>query len=61
MRSILFIVTLLVGASCANFDIVSSSVCTDFSKGFCTKWEQNGTVQEQLGSCFPGDAKVIGR
>jgi hypothetical protein len=44
-----------------NFDITSTSVCTNTANGFCTRWEQNGTVQEQMGSCFPANARVITR
>lgn len=50
---------LVVAALATNFDIVSSSSCTNVSQGICVKWEQNGTVQEQMGSCFPGMIKVM--
>jgi hypothetical protein len=50
---------LLILALGSNFDIVSTSACTNTANGFCTRWEQNGTVQEQLGSCFPGSARVM--
>lgn len=43
----------------SNFDIVSTSTCTAIQNGFCTRWEQNGTVQEQLGSCFPANTRLI--
>lgn len=43
----------------ANFDIVSSSSCSNVSQGICVKWEQNGTVKEQMGSCFPANSKVM--
>ena len=30
----------------AKFNIASTSTCTETSKaGFCTRWEQNGTVE----------------
>lgn len=57
----LLLACLLVLALSTNFDITSTSVCTSMSAGFCTRWEQNGTVQEQLGSCFPAGARVLGR
>ena len=50
---------LIIFALGANFDIISTSTCTNTVNGFCTRWEQNGTVQEQMGSCFPGNARVI--
>jgi hypothetical protein len=54
------IFTLIFAFSLAtNFDIISSSTCTNITQGICVKWEQNGTVQEQMGSCFPGKAKVM--
>lgn len=35
----------LFTAHSAKFNIASTSVCTETSKtGFCTRWEQNGTV-----------------
>lgn len=36
--------------SSATFDISSVSTCTQESEnGYCVKWEQNGTVTEQIG------------
>ena len=50
-----FLVTLAV---CSRFDIRSQSRCTDTAKGYCTRWEQNGTVDEMMGGCFPASARV---
>jgi hypothetical protein len=61
MSKTLLLACLLVFALSTNFDITSTSVCTSTSGGFCTRWEQNGTVQEQMGSCFPATARVISR
>jgi hypothetical protein len=61
MNTVVTLACLLLLANAANFDISSSSTCTNYTAGFCTKWEQTGTVQEQMGSCFPGNARVIGR
>lgn len=61
MNKFICIATLIVLISSSNFDITSTSTCTNFTAGFCTRWEQIGTVQEQLGSCFPNDVQVIGR
>ena len=61
MNKLIFAATILVLALATNFDITSSSTCTNFTAGFCTKWEQTGTVQEQMGSCFPASARVMGR
>lgn len=59
MKQVLLLVALVALISATNFDITSTSSCTNFAAGFCTRWEQNGTVQEQLGSCFPGKARVM--
>jgi len=57
-KAIIF--TLLISVLLStNFDIVSSSTCTNISQGICVQWQQNGTVQEQMGSCFPGHVKVM--
>ena len=61
MNKLIFAASILVLALATNFDITSSSTCTNFTAGFCTKWEQTGTVQEQMGSCFPAPARVMGR
>ena len=51
---------LLVLSAASGFDIASVSTCTNVSAaGYCLRWQQNGTVQEQLGSCFPGSALVM--
>lgn len=42
----------------ATFSINSVSTCTTQSAtGFCTRWEQNGSVVETT-SCFPGSSEV---
>lgn len=57
---IIFCLALLITVKSTNFDIRSVSNCTfQNSNGFCTRWEQNGTVQEQLGSCFSENMRVI--
>ena len=55
----LLLALLIVLSLSTNFDITSTSACTNTANGFCTRWEQNGTVTEQMGSCFPADARVI--
>ena len=48
---------LLVLSAASGFDIASVSTCTNVSAaGYCLRWQQNGTVQEQLGS---GSALVM--
>lgn len=59
MKSVYLLACLVVMMMCSSFDISSSSICTNYSSGFCTRWEQNGTVQEQMGSCFPATSKVM--
>ena len=55
---VLLVVVLAVNAS--RFNIMSQSVCNQQSEnGNCIKWVQNGTVEEDYGSCFPSDAKVM--
>ncbi len=59
MKSI-FVSALLILAAAQNFDIVSTSTCVNVSStGYCLKWSQNGTINQQLGSCFPSDALVM--
>lgn len=53
------LMSLVVLSLTTNFDIVSSSTCTNITQGICVKWEQNGTVKEEMGSCFPANAKVM--
>jgi hypothetical protein len=59
MKSVILLGCLFVLTLHASFDISSSSTCTNYSSGFCTRWEQNGTVQEQMGSCFPATAQLM--
>lgn len=61
MKKIILIFLVILLATSTNFDITSTSTCTNFTSGFCTKWEQTGTVQEQMGSCFPANTQVIGK
>ena len=56
---ILLVALLIALTFSTNFDITSTSSCTNIANGFCTRWEQNGTVTEQLASCFPAGARVI--
>jgi hypothetical protein len=45
IRTLMAITLLIVYASTATFSINSVSVCTNqTATGFCTKWEQNGSV-----------------
>jgi len=57
----LFLISaIFVLAVAQNFDILSTSTCVNVSAaGFCLKWSQNGTIAQQLGSCFPGNALVM--
>ena len=55
----LAILLLIVSVFSTNFDILSTSVCVSVAQsGYCTRWEQNGTVKENYGSCFPADSYV---
>ena len=58
---ILLVSCILAVAISTQFDITSTSTCTNYASGFCTRWEQNGTVIEQLGSCFPSDTLLMTR
>lgn len=57
-KTFLLLAILLVCVYTATFDIKSVSICTQqSSQGFCTRWEQNGSVQETTG-CFPPYTEV---
>ena len=57
---ILLFTLIIAYTHAAKFNILSTSVCTSTSAaGFCTKWEQNGTVQEETVACFSGDMFVL--
>ena len=57
---IALITALFILAAAQNFDILSTSTCVNVSTiGYCLKWSQNGTINQQLGSCFPADALVM--
>ena len=57
---ILLLTLILACTHAAKFNILSTSVCTSTSAaGFCTKWEQNGTVQEETVACFSGETLVL--
>lgn len=56
--SILILALFVFYANSATFSITSVSSCTQQSAtGFCTRWEQNGSVVETT-SCFPAHAEV---
>lgn len=63
MSKINRVIILLVVIHCifsVQFDISSVSTCVKESeKGYCTRWEQNGTVQENYGACFSKQVKVL--
>lgn len=62
MNRIIVLIILVALISASGFDIYSVSTCTNVSTtGYCLKWQQNGTVHEQLGDCFPGRALVMTR
>ena len=43
---LIILVLIVMAVYSAKFNIASTSTCTETSKaGFCTRWEQNGTVE----------------
>ncbi len=54
------IVSIIALAQSTTFNIYSQSICMNTSSaGFCTNWFQNGTVQEQVASCFSEETVVL--
>jgi len=55
----LFVLTLVVLVTAQSYNFQVTITCVENSTGYCTKWQQNGSISQATTSCFPASATVM--